>query len=934
MFISLFIISTVSAEDNFNDVNIISADKDINNLEVSNEEVLAVSADEAQDNMLAVNSKTFTDLNLAINGNDNTIINLTENYTYSDGDDEFVGGVTIARSVIIYGNGITIDGSKTARIFNVTAGNVVFHDITFINAKVNGYGAAIYWNGANGSVFSCIFANNFAWSDGGAIYGCSGCIDSCTFVNNTAHYGGAISKPNAVKNCTFINNVASCDGGAIFACSGCIDSCSFMNCSADGGGAISNSFIVITNCNFSVCSASGGGAIAFCTGVVNCSFIKNKAYASGGDAISSGTNISIINCTFIDNSVRIFPPYEPSDPYNITIMNSIFNNSYFYGAYDARDNSVVVKLSVCADGEEDVPLSADLELIIGDRIFKNSLKKGTVRFNLNSLPLGTYDAKIIFHNCSYTYMGKSYELNSLESRFPVIIQSIQIMAPNVTKDYGGSENLEITLTWGDSPIANANVNIKVNGSKYTKTTDSEGKAYMPIELDAGNYDAVLSYGDVSATAHITVNPLSSKITLSSSKNTYDSVTLSASVEPVTAGGDVVFNVNGMNYTAKIIDSKATYTLNNLSAGSYNVNATYNGDINHNSSTFNGISFDIEDIKYDVSAPDVTKYYNGPERFVVTLKDLNNNPIANAKIKININGVNYNRTTGANGQTTVALGIPVGNYTAFVEYEDIKVESSVIIKPTVSGNDITKIFRNGTQYYAKFIDTKGSVLKNTPVEFNINGIFYKRTTNDQGVAKMNINLNPGEYIITATNPNSTEMHSNIVAVLPNIVDNHDLTKFYRNDSQYVIKVLDDKGNPAAAGGTVTFNINGVLYNRTINATGHVKMNINLAPGKYIITAEYNNYKTSNVINVLPVLEAKDLNMKYRDGSKFEVKLVDGQGKAFASQKITFNINGVFYTRTTGADGIVRLNINLMAGEYIITSMYENGAAISNKVTIRS
>ena len=40
------------------------------------------------------------------------------------------------------------------------------------------------------------------------------------------------------------------------------------------------------------------------------------------------------------------------------------------------------------------------------------------------------------------------------------------------------------------------------------------------------------------------------------------------------------------------------------------------------------------------------------------------------------------------------------------------------------------------------------------------------------------------------------------------------------------------------------------------------------------------------------------------------------------------------RTTDANGIARLNINMMAGEYIITSMYENGATISNKITIRS
>ncbi|SDA42592.1 hypothetical protein SAMN02910315_00459, partial [Methanobrevibacter millerae] len=68
-------------------------------------------------------------------------------------------------------------------------------------------------------------------------------------------------------------------------------------------------------------------------------------------------------------------------------------------------------------------------------------------------------------------------------------------------------------------------------------------------------------------------------------------------------------------------------------------------------------------------------------------------------------------------------------------------------------------------------------------------------------------------------------------------------------------------------------------------------------------------------------------------KFEAKILDGQGKAYPGQKVTFNINGVFYERITGDDGIARLNINLMAGEYIITSSY-NGMNAANKVTISS
>ena len=133
--------------------------------------------------------------------------------------------------------------------------------------------------------------------------------------------------------------------------------------------------------------------------------------------------------------------------------------------------------------------------------------------------------------------------------------------------------------------------------------------------------------------------------------------------------------------------------------------------------------------------------------------------------------------------------------------------------------------------------------------------------------------------------------------------------------------------------VTFNVNGVFYTRQTNASGIATLNFKLLPSKYVITAEYKWLMASNTIKVLSVLETKDLVMKYKDGSKFEAKILDGQGKPYAGQTVTFNINGVFYTKTTEADGIARLKINLLAGEYIITSMY-NGLNAANKVTISS
>ena len=79
---------------------------------------LEVSLDDNLKNGVST-QKSFRDLNDTINGvNQGDKINLTENYIYdSTKDADFNRGILIDRSVTIYGNGITIDGAKTVKIF-------------------------------------------------------------------------------------------------------------------------------------------------------------------------------------------------------------------------------------------------------------------------------------------------------------------------------------------------------------------------------------------------------------------------------------------------------------------------------------------------------------------------------------------------------------------------------------------------------------------------------------------------------------------------------------------------------------------------------------------------------------------------------------------------------------------------------------------------
>ena len=336
----------------------------------------------------------------------------------------------------------------------------------------------------------------------------------------------------------------------------------------------------------------------------------------------------------------------------------------------------------------------------------------------------------------------------------------------------------------------------------------------------------------------------------------------------------------------------------------------------------------------IFANNVDKYKGSSKSLEIYLNDKYENPLIGEKVAIIINGQTYYREVKDAGYASLAINLNPGEYNVDIRYNgkfgNVQTESNVTVRTTLFAEDIVKYYKNGTQFYASFLNKNGNTLKNSKVQFNINGIIYTRTTDENGRAKLNINLGPGKYAITSINGDTGETLGKSIVVKSVVIENRNLVKYYRNDSQYTVKILDGKGNPLG-GAKVTFNINGVFYSRTTNENGTAKLNINLDPGNYIITASYNGESVSNKINVLTRLVSSDLSMKYMDGSNFKVTVLDGQGIVSSGENITFNINGVFYNRTTDDDGLASLTINLMAGKYIITS-YWNGYMKSNYITI--
>ena len=481
------------------------------------------------------------------------------------------------------------------------------------------------------------------------------------------------------------------------------------------------------------------------------------------------------------------------------------------------------------------------------------------------------------------------------------------------------EDLNITVSSSNESVAT----VKLVNRVPTVTAVGEGSAVITLTINEKDYVRN------STTVNVGVTKVPTEIRIQN--DTLDMV-IGDIVDPVVSlmpsdAGNMSFIVsdvnvvlvNGHGFVKAVGEGNATVTVRFAGNDKYlPSNAT--------------ITVTVRDALI-VTAPDVVKYYGGPERFVVNVTDGEGNPLSNKSVTIVINKVTYNRTTDENGTASIGLNLHSGTYNATVTVDNRTVNSVVTVLTTVNGTDVVKMYKNDTQYYATFVDSEGNYLADgTVVKFNINGVMYERKiSGGKGQAKLNINLPAGKYVITAMNPKTGEKESNNIVVLATIVENRDITKYYKNATQYTVKVLGADGNPVGAGKTVTFNINGVMYKKQTNESGIAQLNINLAPGDYVITASYEGYKVSNNIKVLPVLSASDLEMKYMDGSKFKATLLDGQGRLYAEQKIQFNINGVLYHKVTDSFGQAELIINLLPGEYIITSSY-NGANIANKITI--
>ena len=165
----------------------------------------------------------------------NSIFVLPRSFAYDPVNDAFIDGVDtydLINGVSIYKNltivnpdGYTLGGFGMARIFNISANNVVLDGLRFFEGY-SPLGGALNIHADNVQVLRSNFTRNVLWGDyGGAIYVSSRNVliqDNFFEENSASQLGGAIGAVGArglqILNNTFINNTVSSNkvfGGAI-----------------------------------------------------------------------------------------------------------------------------------------------------------------------------------------------------------------------------------------------------------------------------------------------------------------------------------------------------------------------------------------------------------------------------------------------------------------------------------------------------------------------------------------------------------------------------------------------------------------------------------------------------------------------------------------------------------------------------------------------
>jgi len=790
---------------------------------------------------------------------------------------------------------------------------------TFNNNSANG-GGATYAIDVN----MCIFTNNTSTGDGGAMQ--RGFADNSTFIGNSAHNGGAIycdySSYTAV-NCIFIDNSAEEEGGAIYEYT--VENSIFIGNHANNGGAMnSKDKCTALNCTFIDNSAEGGGgATMFCkvesstlignsaryggatarSDVSNSFFINNTAQSEGGATHSGYT----FNCTYINNRAD-----NGSATYQQDILLCYFENN----TYNGKDITVDLGFENVTDinqGEHlKVILNNDDGTYNGYNVTVDVYKitesgyvfEDTVYvLSGDSIPIKYTNGRYKF-NCSLNRNGIKAHDHNITVHAKLSISSID---SSFIAFYGSDDCFTVTYKDGlGNPVNNVEFFAELKGvKKHTKnyTTDKNGQIKLYFgEFTPDSYVVEIYLADTenyyadNVTCNIQVNKASIKMAAATLVTTYNSsdefiITLNDARNNPIANVSVSVDLNGTQKHTTDKNGQIKLSINGLIPDTYDVNATFSGNDFYQKSTVTTKIVVNKEIS-SLMANTLVTVYNSGDELVISLKDGNNNPIANVPVSVDLNGTKK-YTTDEKGQ--------------------IKVSTKGLTPDTY----IVDVAFNGNEIYQKSNFTSKIIIDKISTKLNTDAITCEYTFAKEYVFVIKDNQgNPAANVSVVIDLNGPKNFT---------TDANGQINFYAyDDEKLLIDLTDALGNPLD-GVALSVTLNGTK-NYTTDKNGQIEVSTRgLTPDTYLVNVSFGGdkyYYESNTTAKITInkciikLTANSVSTTYNEPNDLIINLTDDLGYPIMDAQVCVDIDGT-KNYTTDKNGQINIPTHKLApNNYVV------------------
>lgn len=552
----------------------------------------------------------------------------------------------------------------------------------------------------------------------------------------------------------------------------------------------------------------------------------------------------------------------------------------------------------------------------------------------------------------------------------VYFKGCQMVTSDLDMYYKDGSSFNVKILEDGKGIVGESVNITINTKTYNLITNKSGEVKLNIGLNPGVYnfktDCILDNQKLSVINKVKVKLMNTtligdkNINLAYKDGKY-SVSLLGGDNSKLAHKTVTFSIVGKEYK-KVTDENGVASLPIiLNKGSYAISAKFQ-EYGYSTSFMQSIiNINIINTKLSSNAVAIN---NRDEYYSVKLSDQYGKPIPDHLVIINVEDKPYAFVTDKNGDATLKIDLPMGIYKVSYVFQGTmgytKSSGSIKLKVdcgeyNISSNDFETFVDSNVCY---LVSVKG---ENNTCPFNINlntniyqdGKYLKTIGSkiyEDGIARIQFDLAPGTYTIKNFLKLDGTLSKNQLLIKPAgvVADSSDLN-LNRKGELYTVTFKNNETNGGIGGRVVSFTIKGVTYNKITNEKGEASLPIGLSNGNYQITYLFrggDKYSDVSGINVIYMgdfkldTELKLLNSEiFRKGTYYKVKLTDSNGLALKNQAVYVTVKGVSYKCLTDSEGMAKLKIGLLDGDYMIKAEFKGNSlfkqsSISNQLSVHT